>query len=123
MENINMDNINMETIIESFRRELKRVVWRLQNKERARLKHEVPLEDNLNSNNYSDSFSERSDQKILVQQLFNSIPSATSKKIIYEIYFNNKSEAQVAKEMNISQPAVHKLKKKTLQKLRQNLSS
>ena len=108
-------------IIEFYIKAIKRVVWRLQRKERSRLKHEVPLEDNLNLS-YTDSFTEHLEQKILVRQLLDAI-SPRSKKIIYEIYFNDKTEAQVAKEMNLSQPSIHKLKKKTLQDLRQKLSS
>jgi len=108
-------------VIETYRTAIKRVVWRLQNKERSRRKHEVPLEDSFN-NNYSNSFTNHSDQKILVQQLFDSITSETGKRIIYEIYFNSKTEAQVAKEMNITRQAVNKWKNKTLKAMRKELN-
>ena len=108
-------------VIETYRTAIKRVVWRLQNKERSRRKHEVPLEDSFNDN-YSNSFTNHSDQKILVQQLFDSITSETGKRIIYEIYFNNKTEAQVAQEMNITRQAVNKWKNKTLKAMRKELN-
>jgi len=107
-------------VIDFYRRELKRIAWRLQYKARVKLKREFPLKPNLS---HRDSFTEHSDNKMLIQHLINSIPSDTGKKIIYEIYFNNKTEAQVAREMNISQQAVHKWKIKILQSLCQKLSS
>ncbi|WP_006520624.1 sigma factor-like helix-turn-helix DNA-binding protein [Desulfoscipio gibsoniae] len=84
------------------------------------MKHELPLKDNLS---HSDPFTEHSDKKILIQQLLDSIPSDIRKRIIYEIYFDNKTEAQVAREMNISQQVVNKWKKKALQSLCRKLSS
>lgn len=109
-------------IIEFYRKELKRIAWRLRRKERSRLKHEVPLENNPNLSD-SNSFTERIEQKILVQQLFKSIPSAAHRRIIYEIYFNRKTETQVANEMQISQQVVNRWKKKTLATMRRQVSS
>lgn len=100
---------NESNVIDFYKRELKRIAWRLQYKARSRLKREFPLKDNLS---HSDPFTEYSDNKMLTQQLLNSIHSDTGKRIIYEIYFDNKTEAQVAREMNISQQAVNKWKKK-----------
>lgn len=92
-------------VIDFYRRELKRIAWRLQYNARVRLKRERPLKPNLS---HSGSFTEHSDNKMLIQYLINSIPSDISKIIIKEIYFNNKTEAQIAREMNISQQAVNK---------------
>ncbi|MEG6511497.1 hypothetical protein V6C32_06200 [Desulforamulus ruminis] len=106
--------------IQFYREELKRIAWRLQYKSKVTLKRELPLElDHIHSKN----FTEYSDNKIFIQQLINSISSDIGKKIIKEIYFNDKTEAQVAKEMNISQQAVNKWKTKILHSLYQKLSS
>ncbi len=112
---------NMESdMIEFYRGELKRIAWRLQYKARMKSKRELPLKYNLI---HSDSFTKHLENKIFVQQLIDSIPSDTGKKIIYEIYINDKTEAQVAREINISQQAVNKWKRKILQFLYQKLSS
>lgn len=107
------------TVIDFYRRELKRIAWRLQYKARMKLKRELPLKPNLD---HSDSFTKHSDNKMFIQYLIHSITSDNGKKIIYEIYFNNKTEVQVAREMNISQQAVNKWKTKILQYLYQKLS-
>jgi len=107
-------------IIDFYKKELKRIAWRLQYKARVKSKREFPLKPNLS---HGDFFTEHSDNKILVQFLIRSISSDTGKKIIYEIYFNNKTETQVAKEMDISQQAVNKWKTKILRSLCQKLSS
>ncbi|MCY9763162.1 hypothetical protein M5X06_22430 [Paenibacillus alvei] len=111
---------NDGSIIDFYRSELKRIAWRLQYKARVKVRREVPIQnDFLHSFHHTDQLENR----LLIKQLIMSLPYETGKKIIYEIYFNDKTEAQIAMEMEISQQAVNKWKKKTLRFLYQKLSS
>lgn len=109
----------MKSIIELYRTELRRIAWRLQYKIRVQNKRELPLYQEIVP---GESFTDQVDNQILVEHLINCIPDK-GKKILYELFINEKTEAQVAKEMNISQQAVSKWKKKTLLRLYRILSS
>ncbi|MEE4565828.1 sigma factor-like helix-turn-helix DNA-binding protein [Paenibacillus polymyxa] len=71
---------------------------------------------------FQPSFAEESDNKIVLQSYINKLVCEASKKVIYEIYINDKTEAQVARELKITQQAVNKWKKKALRELCQMMS-
>ena len=58
--------------------------------------------------------------KIVINSLINKLES-TEKEIIIQRYFYDKTQAQVAKKLNISQVQVSRLEKKILDKLRKGL--
>jgi len=53
----------------------------------------------------------------------NQLPSKIGKKVIYEIYINDKTEAQVAQELHISQQVVNKWKRKMIRELSRKITS
>ncbi|WP_416383380.1 sigma-70 family RNA polymerase sigma factor [Paenibacillus polymyxa] len=80
--------------IEQYRRELYRIAWRMQYREKRDRKREVSMECSLDL--FQPSFAEESDNKIVLQSYINKLVCEASKKVIYEIYINDKTEAQVA---------------------------
>ncbi|KEO75987.1 sigma-70 family RNA polymerase sigma factor [Paenibacillus sp. FSL M7-0802] len=106
--------------IEDYRRELYRIAWRMQYHTKRNRKREISLESKPNL--FQTSFSEESDNKIMMQSYINRLRSEVGKKVIYEIYINDKTEGQVAKELHITQQAVNKWKKKALHDLCQMMS-
>lgn len=107
------------SVIDSYKEELHRIAWRLQYRARRNCNRELPLTHNSPQPENSTEWVET----ILLHQLISSIPSATGKKIINEIYLQDKTEGQVAQNLNISQQAVNKWKKKSLLFLYQKMSS
>ncbi|WP_028544697.1 hypothetical protein [Paenibacillus taiwanensis] len=107
------------SIIDSYKEELHRIAWRLQYRARRNCNRELPLTYYSPQPNHSTEWVE----SVLLHQLICSIPSATGKKIIYELYLQDKTEVQVAQNLNISQQAVNKWKKKSLQFLYQTMTS
>lgn len=107
--------------IESYyKKELQRAAWRLQYKVKSKRKRECMWRE---APQQSHSPFEQADNRILVQQLLNEIPPSLGKKIIHELFLKNKTELQLAKELNMSQQAVNKWKRKTLHLLLQKMSS
>ncbi|WP_152378638.1 sigma-70 family RNA polymerase sigma factor [Paenibacillus brasilensis] len=106
--------------IEHYRRELYRIAWRMQYREKRDRKREVSME--CSPNLFRPSFSDESDNRVMLQSYINKFACEASKKVIYEIYINDKTEAQVSRELKISQQAVNKWKKKALRELFQMMS-
>ncbi|URJ60922.1 sigma-70 family RNA polymerase sigma factor [Paenibacillus polymyxa] len=106
--------------IEQYRRELYRIAWRMQYREKRDRKREVSME--CSPDLFQPSFSEESDNKVMLQSYINKLVCEASKKVIYEIYINDKTEVQVARELKITQQAVNKWKKKALRELCQMMS-
>ncbi|WP_081819838.1 hypothetical protein [Paenibacillus sp. UNC217MF] len=59
----------------------------------------------------------------MLQHYMNQLPSKIGKKVIYEIYINDKTEAQVAQELHISQQVVNKWKRKMIRELSRKITS
>lgn len=66
---------------------------------------------------------DKSDSALYLSQLISELPRDLGRTIIQEIYIKEKTEAQIAKELNISQQAVNKCKIKMLKHLSQIISS
>lgn len=117
-----MISVKKETIMDYYvRGELKRIAWKIQYKAKVTSKHELPLKSENVSR--AANFQNEVDRKLYVEYLINSIPTDIGRKIIFEIYINEKTEVQVAKELNISQQGVNQWKRKTLKYLCQKMSS
>ena len=69
---------------------------------------------------YDDQANSRLIDKIVINSLINKLES-TEREIIIQRYFYDKTQAQVAKKLNISQVQVSRLEKKILNKLRKCL--
>ncbi|RRJ64201.1 sigma-70 family RNA polymerase sigma factor [Paenibacillus oralis] len=102
-------------VVERYRKELYRIGWRMQYRYRKMRRHECSLFDNISGQQH---FSETSDTRILVQQLLHSLPEK-GKTILHKLYIQELTEAEVAAQLQISQQAVSKWKKKMLQQLSQ----
>ncbi|MCE5168320.1 hypothetical protein LQV63_03190 [Paenibacillus profundus] len=108
------------SVIDYYQKKLKRIAWRLEYHAKVRGKRETVLNDYLYSTvPCRDYYTE---SHIHVMDLVNTIPFDTGRQVIYKIFVEDKSETQVAKEMNISQQAVSKWKKKCLKYLYQKMS-
>ncbi|BFH18390.1 sigma-70 family RNA polymerase sigma factor [Paenibacillus alvei] len=115
-----MRNKNI-SIIDYYQKELKRIAWRLQYRAKVKRNRETGLNDYLYSTIPAHDYSTES--HLYVKELIDTIPFHTGRQVIFKIYVQDKSETQVAKEMNISQQAVSKWKKKCLKYLYQKMSS
>lgn len=103
--------------IDYYRKELKRIAWRIQYRAKRDRNREISI-DNVHFTS-EPTFSEHSVNRILVEQYIWALTSEVGKKVIYEIYIKDKQEAQVAREMKISQQAVNKWRKKMILQLSQ----
>ncbi|WP_151733463.1 sigma-70 family RNA polymerase sigma factor [Paenibacillus tengchongensis] len=106
--------------IEYYRHELYRIAWRMQYRTKRDFKREVPIV--AGPELMEPSFSEQSENKIVMQQYINELTSELGKRVIHEIYVNDKTETQVARELQISQQAVSKWKKKMIGELYQKMN-
>lgn len=110
----------IDTVIEVYRKQLRRIAWRLQYKVRVQTKREVPILFDYGSN---DCTASQMESRLFVNELIHSLPPSKGRTIIHDLYINEKTEAQIASQMNMSQQAVNKWKNKMLRILYQRISS
>ncbi|MEI2397094.1 MULTISPECIES: sigma-70 family RNA polymerase sigma factor [Paenibacillus] len=104
-----------QTVYERYRNELCRIGWRVQYRAKKAGRLESPLFDNIQAGT---NFTQASENKIMIEQLTEGLP-AFEKSILYNLYLEGYSEAEVAKQFNMSQQAVSKWKKKIIHQLSQ----
>lgn len=104
-----------QTVYERYKNEICRIGWRVQYRARKINRVECPLFDNIQAGT---NFTQASENKIMIEQITEGLP-AFEKSILYKIYLEGYSEAEVAKQLNMSQQAVSKWKKKILSQLSQ----
>lgn len=107
--------------IEYYRHELYRIAWRMQYRAKRDFKREVPLASSPEPR--TPSFSEQADNRLLVQHYLDGLTSEVGKKVICAIYLGDQTEAEVARQLNISQQAVNKWRKKMIQELSRKMNS
>lgn len=113
----------METnnpLFDFYRKEVYRIGWRVQYQLKKTVRREVPLVTDFDA---TEDFTHESISSLFTAQIINSLPRGIQRKIIYEIYINEKTESSVARELNLSQQAVSRWKRKSLDFLRQNMNS
>lgn len=101
---------------------LKRIAWRLQYRAKCQRKKEITIApDNVL---YS-SFKNQTDllSKLYVEELVGLIPSDNARRVIKKIYIEDKTEKVVALELNMTQQAVNKWKKRGLSMIYQKMIS
>lgn len=109
-----------KTAYEQYRKEVYRIAWRVQYRAKVVKRRECSF------NGYEPaitSFATSSDNKIVVQQLINDLPSHTGKEIIFKLFMQDKTEGEVARELNMTQQGVNKWKRKMLQEMSRMMSS
>lgn len=112
--------MNPQSIIDRYRKEIYRLGWRVQYKSKVTHKREVPI---ISESFIASDFTTQSDSRLYARELINSLPSDIEKIILYELYINDRTEAQVARKLQMSQQAVSKWKKKALQYLSRTANS
>ncbi|WP_084654041.1 sigma factor-like helix-turn-helix DNA-binding protein [Paenibacillus zanthoxyli] len=110
---------NQISAYERYRKVIYRIGWRVQYKYKKIRTREFPLYNNQSDNG---NFTILTENKILVQELLNSLPSQ-GRNIIYKLYILDMTEKDVARELQISQQGVSKWKRKMIQLLSQTLNS
>ncbi len=104
---------------EECKQEIYRIGWRVQYKARKIHSREFSLFDNQPVDY---NFTAHSDSKICVEELLNTLP-VHGKTILCKLYLQGMTEHEVAQELQISQQAVNKCKKKMLRSLSQITNS
>lgn len=102
-------------IYEHYKREIYRIGWRIQYRAKKIRNQEDPIYDSIPS--YI-NFTNASENKIWIRQLLDSLPPQ-GQTIIDQIYIQGLTEAEVAKNLQMSQQAVNKWKRKMIQQLSQ----
>lgn len=105
---------------ELFLKNLQRAAWRLQYQTRKQLTREIAIQVELYSS--SPSFALQVDSDIYVQELINQLPSEKARYIFRRLFVDGLTEQEVALELNMSQQAVSKWKKKGVSIMREKMS-
>lgn len=103
------------TVYERYKTEIYRIGWRVQYRAKKIRNRECP---NFDYDPVGGDFTTSSEEKILVQQLIDSLPPQ-GKTLIDKLYFQCQTEAEIAQHFQISQQAVNKWKRKMIQTLSQ----
>ena len=109
-----------QAVYEQYRKEVYRIAWRIQYRAKVVRKRECSFGGMEPA---TTSFASSSDNKIVVRQLINALPSDTGRSIIFKIYIQDKTEQEVARELNMSQQGVNKWKRKMIKELSRMMSS
>lgn len=126
-----------KSAFQAYQAEIYRIGWRLQYRAKKIRNRELPYQDTntissrvglqlysslgLQSNLQCD-FTTQVDNKILVNELMSSLPPK-GRFILHKLYIQDQTEAEVSMELNLSQQAVNKWKRKMLQQLSQTVNS
>ncbi|ANF94731.1 RNA polymerase sigma factor [Paenibacillus bovis] len=99
---------------EQYRQRLRQASWRMQYRAKTRLYHE-----HLDLNEQVSYFSASSDDMatVLLREWIDTLPSEQGRSIIAGLYLEGRSEQELAARLQISQQAVNRWKRKSLQHL------
>lgn len=109
----------MKTLTD-YERALKRLAWRLQYRERRRAGRERGYYEEMPSPAYR--MEESAVTKLDVAEQLAQLPPS-GRRVIVGLYLRDRTEAELARELHISQQAVNKWKQKMLNRLSQKASS
>ncbi|MFD1887217.1 sigma-70 family RNA polymerase sigma factor [Paenibacillus wenxiniae] len=104
------------TLSEQYRQRLRQASWRMQYRAKTRLYHE-----NLSLNEQIHPVSVKFDDMntVIVQQWIDSLPWEKARYIMTYLYMEGQSEQELAAKLHISQQAVNRWKRKSIQFLSQ----
>ncbi|MEK3785473.1 RNA polymerase sigma factor [Paenibacillus sp. FSL K6-1230] len=111
--------ITGQTAYERYRAEIYRIGWRIQYKAKKIRNRELPL---LEHEPIKEDFTVASDQALTLEQLLDTLPD-TGQRVLHKLYWEGLTEAEVARQLKISQQAVNQWKRKMLKQLSQKLTS
>ncbi|WP_054955884.1 ECF-type sigma factor [Paenibacillus dakarensis] len=107
-----------QTMYDRYKREIYRIGWRVQYRAKKIKTSELPI---FESDSTKEDFTVPAEDMIVVKQLFKNIPK-NGRVVLEKMYLYGFSEAEVAQELNISQQAVNKCKRKMLKLISQKAS-
>jgi len=102
---------------ETFSRLLKRAAWRIQYRIKTVKNKEIEMEESI-PYGITPNFEEEVISKIFIEELLNSIPNERNRGIIRKVILEGYTEKEVASELNISQQAVNKCKRKAIEDMK-----
>ena len=108
------------TMYDQLKREIYRIGWRIQYRAKNIRRRECSFSI---AEHLGQSITSQSENRILVQQLLNNLSSSVGRTILFKVYIQDLKETEVARQLNISQQAVNKWKRKMLQELLRTLNS
>ena len=109
----------MQTLSD-YEGELKRFAWRLQYQEKRRARRERGYYEEMKLPSYR--MEDEAVTRLQYGELVASLPSP-GRQVITGLYFGDRTESQLAREMNVSQQAVNKWKHNMLRQLSQKINS
>lgn len=109
-----------QTAFERVQGEVHRIGWRIQYRAKTLKRRECTFYD-LERMYTKVNFTDQAENRMLVEQLINTLPPQ-GKIIIYKLYIQDQTESEVARELNISQQAVNRWKRRMINQLSQTVS-
>ncbi len=106
-----------QTVYNRYRSEIYRIGWRLQYRTKKIRKRENRFDLEL----AAPTFTDFSDTKVVIEQLLSTL-SRQEQAILKKIYWEGLTEAEVARQLKISQQGVNKWKKKLIQRLSRTMN-
>lgn len=108
-----------QTLIAEFRQQLMRAAWRMQYHNRFRMNRELPIAAAEGSG--AGEADEQTLSVLYVQEVLLGIPSDSGRSVMRKLIVEGKSEKEVSRELGISQQAVSKWKRKSVETLRRQM--
>lgn len=112
----------MSSTVQYYQKELKRIAWRLQYRARTERARELLLDTNIRMISGS-SPEQEAISRMNIEYILGLIPSDTGRIVIRLFYLEDRSEAEIAKKLNMSQQAVNKWRRKAIKSLSEKMSS
>lgn len=109
------------TAYERLKVEVERIGWRIQYRAKTISKREHSF-CGLEQTTKEGCFTERADNKIMIEQLIDTLPPQ-GRAIIHKLYIQDQTESEVALQLNMSQQAVNKWKRKMITQLSRTVNS
>lgn len=100
---------------------LKRLAWRLQYQERRRARSECGFYEEMEHSMYR--MEDEAVTRLQVGELVAGLPASAGREVMDGLYLRDRTELQLAQEMNLSQQAVNKWKHKMLKYLSRKMNS
>ncbi|WP_157272811.1 hypothetical protein [Paenibacillus daejeonensis] len=107
--------------LRDYEGELKRLAWRLQYQEKRRARRERGYYEEMNLPSYR--MEDEALTRLQCGELVASLSSSSGRQVITGLYFRDRTESQLAREMNVSQQAVNKWKHNMLRQLSRKINS
>ena len=111
--------MKQQTVYERYKLEVYRIGWRIQYRARTIKRRECSFYD---SEPIGGHFTPHSENRVLIEQLIETLPPQ-GRLIIDKLYLQDQTESEVARQLNMSQQAVNKWKRKMIQQLSRTVNS